>query len=141
MPVYMKSTEQLRPSTLFTASCIALIFTSLTFAFRASLEGVWGHQFTLTKEEKQKAKTAGKPSPSLQKFVTPETKNGKTYSVETIREKHKVAYKPWTDELDTKLTTMYCEGVSISEMAKLSGRTKGAIIARIKKLELAEIYG
>jgi superfamily I DNA/RNA helicase len=95
----------------------------------------------VTKEEKQKAKTAGKPSPSLQKFVTPETKNGKTYSVETIREKHKVAYKPWTDELDTKLTTMYCEGVSISEMAKLSGRTKGAIIARIKKLELAEIYG
>lgn len=95
----------------------------------------------VTKEEKQKAKTAGKPSPSLQKFVIPETKNGKTYSLETIREKHKVAYKPWTDELDTKLTTMYCEGVSISEMAKLSGRTKGAIISRIKKLELAEIYG
>lgn len=47
----MNSTDQLRPSTLFTASCIALIFTSLTFAFRASLEGVWGSQFNLTKEE------------------------------------------------------------------------------------------
>jgi fucose permease len=36
---------------LFLASCIALIFTSLTFAFRASLEGVWGNEFTLTKEQ------------------------------------------------------------------------------------------
>ena len=47
----MNSTDQLRPSTLFTASCVALIFTSLTFAFRASLEGIWGSQFNLTKEE------------------------------------------------------------------------------------------
>lgn len=36
---------------LFLASCIALIFTSLTFAFRASLEGVWGQEFSLTKEQ------------------------------------------------------------------------------------------
>jgi MFS family permease len=36
---------------LFLASCIALIFTSLTFAFRASLEGIWGTQFSLTKEQ------------------------------------------------------------------------------------------
>jgi MFS family permease len=36
---------------LFLASCIALIFTSLTFAFRASLEGVWGSEFNLNKEQ------------------------------------------------------------------------------------------
>ena len=36
---------------LFLASCIALIFTSLTFAFRASLEGVWSSEFNLTKEQ------------------------------------------------------------------------------------------
>jgi MFS family permease len=36
---------------LFWASCIALIFTSLTFAFRASLEGVWGREFNINKEE------------------------------------------------------------------------------------------
>ena len=36
---------------LFLASCIALIFTSLTFAFRASLEGVWGTQFNINKEQ------------------------------------------------------------------------------------------
>ena len=36
---------------LFLASRIALIFTAMTFAFRASLEGVWGNEFHLTKEQ------------------------------------------------------------------------------------------
>src|SRR5882724_10931729 len=36
---------------LFLASRIALIFTAMTFAFRASLEGVWGPTFHLSKEE------------------------------------------------------------------------------------------
>ena len=36
---------------LFVAARIALIFTSMTFAFRASLEGVWGDTFHLTKEQ------------------------------------------------------------------------------------------
>jgi MFS family permease len=36
---------------LFLASRIALIFTGLTFAFRASLEGVWSNEFNLTKEQ------------------------------------------------------------------------------------------
>lgn len=36
---------------LFLASRIALIFTAMTFAFRASLEGVWGEAFNLNKEQ------------------------------------------------------------------------------------------
>ena len=36
---------------LFLASRIALIVTAMTFAFRAALEGVWGTEFTLTKEQ------------------------------------------------------------------------------------------
>ena len=36
---------------LFLASRIALIATAMTFAFRAALEGVWGSEFTLTKEQ------------------------------------------------------------------------------------------
>ena len=36
---------------LFLASRIALIVTAMTFAFRASLEGVWGQEFNLTKEQ------------------------------------------------------------------------------------------
>lgn len=36
---------------LFTASCIALISTAMTFAFRSSLEDVLGNEFHLTKED------------------------------------------------------------------------------------------
>ncbi len=36
---------------LFLASRIALIATAMTFAFRAALEGVWGSEFTLSKEQ------------------------------------------------------------------------------------------
>ena len=36
---------------LFLASRIALIATAMTFAFRASLEGIWGEAFSLTKEQ------------------------------------------------------------------------------------------
>jgi len=36
---------------LFLAARIALIATAMTFAFRAALEGVWGNEFHLTKEQ------------------------------------------------------------------------------------------
>ena len=36
---------------LFLASCIALIVTAMTFAFRASLESVWGTEYNLTKAQ------------------------------------------------------------------------------------------
>ncbi|HNP20635.1 MAG TPA: MFS transporter [Panacibacter sp.] len=36
---------------LFLASRIALIATAMTFAFRASLEGIWGDAFSLSKEQ------------------------------------------------------------------------------------------
>ena len=36
---------------LFLASRIALIVTAMTFAFRASLEGIWSDEFHLTKEQ------------------------------------------------------------------------------------------
>jgi F-box protein, helicase, 18 len=65
----------------------------------------------------------------------------KKYSIEEVRETHVDAYRPWNEDLDFELTTMYCEGVNVVDMAKHFGRTKGAIHARIKKLELVEIYG
>lgn len=43
--------ENILRNKLFLASRIALIFTAMTFAFRASLEGVWGNEFHLTKEQ------------------------------------------------------------------------------------------
>ncbi|HTM64915.1 MAG TPA: UvrD-helicase domain-containing protein [Flavipsychrobacter sp.] len=62
----------------------------------------------------------------------------KAYSHDMIREKHKDAYKPWTPELDAKLEQMFSEGVNLRDLAKHFGRTRGAIEARIKKLELRE---
>jgi len=70
-----------------------------------------------------------------------ESKIEKVYSVEELRIKHTDAYKPWTTDLDNELTIMYCEGVDLKDMAKYFGRTRGAISARIKKLELEELYG
>jgi hypothetical protein len=65
----------------------------------------------------------------------------KSYNVDEIRKKHENAYKPWAEKLDEELTVMYCGGKSIKEMAKHFGRNQGAIMSRIKKLELEEMYG
>ncbi|HLX90370.1 MAG TPA: MFS transporter [Puia sp.] len=44
-------TSAIHRKQLFVAARVALIFTAMTFAFRASLEGVWGDSFHLTKEQ------------------------------------------------------------------------------------------
>lgn len=72
--------------------------------------------------------------------VAEEQKEDKAYTVEKIRESHKGAYAPWTDEQDQDLTSMFCEGVNIKDISAHFGRTKGAIRSRIKKLELVETY-
>jgi len=87
----------------------------------------------VSEEEKQQAKST--------ETNNQESKTEKAYSVDEVRTKHKDAYKPWTPELDTELTTMFCEGVNPKDMAKHFGRTRGAITSRIKKLELEELYG
>jgi len=95
----------------------------------------------LTDEEKKQGENMGSemlaPVKNEAKIISIE----KTYSVEAVRQHHKDAYRPWTPELDSELTIMYCEGVPVNEMAKHFARTQGAINKRIKKLELADIYG
>lgn len=62
----------------------------------------------------------------------PQTK-GKTI---TERQKPgKSAYQPWTAELDEELKDLCDRGASVGEMAEYFERTKGAIIARLKKLQ------
>ena len=85
------------------------------------------HQFIAEKSKQENKKSL-------------KTQNEKAFSVETIREKHKEAYKPWTESQDEELEIMYCENVSIKDMAKHFERTKGAIYSRIKKLELEDLY-
>lgn len=47
----MTSSSHIRRGPLFLASCMALIVTAITFAFRAGLEDVWGKEYNLTKEQ------------------------------------------------------------------------------------------
>ncbi len=83
---------------------------------------------------------AKKPAVSdSQKGKPKDTK--KTSVAEDLRKRHKAANRPWTQELDDELTIMFCEGESLNAMARHFGRTKGAIMSRIKKLELRELYG
>jgi MFS family permease len=44
-------TQSINPSRLFLGSCLALVVTSLTFAIRAKIEGVFGSTYGLTGEE------------------------------------------------------------------------------------------
>ncbi len=79
------------------------------------------------------------------KIILPLKKHNKENSNEkaatSIKETHTAAHKAWTKELDAALTAMYKKGNSLSDMATHFGRTKGAIIMRINKLELVEQYG
>lgn len=95
----------------------------------------------LSEKEKEKVAIPTQSIPTTRKTEKKETKNGKAYSFDQIREKHKDAYRPWTSDLDEELTVMYCEGVNVRDLAIHFGRTKGAIRSRIKKLELEELYG
>ena len=67
-------------------------------------------------------------------------KPGNTFSLEQVRMAHKGAYKPWTQDEDEELAGMFSDGCPIKEIADRLGRTKGAIVARIKKLELENFY-
>jgi len=78
-------------------------------------------------------------SPSL-RINNKDKQKEKAYLVEETRKNHKDAYTPWTTELDDEITVMYCEGVSVKDMAVHFGRTDGAIRSRIKRLELKELY-
>ncbi|MFA4852620.1 MAG: UvrD-helicase domain-containing protein [Bacteroidales bacterium] len=92
-------------------------------------------------EEKKNKETIKFEKIPNQKPKQQETDAYKAYLLEEIRKKQKNAYKPWSPALDDELTIMYCEGVNVKDMAKHFGRTKGAIRARIEKLELEELYG
>jgi F-box protein 18 (helicase) len=61
---------------------------------------------------------------------------GKTFSVELARTKYGEAYKPWTPEQDEKLTQMFTNNNSDSDIIKHFGRNAGAIRSRLRKLGL-----
>lgn len=88
------------------------------------------------KEQKEKTVATKQSSLAVKKKKTEPATKG--YSVQEVRQRIKDAYKPWTEELDEELTSLFNKGANIRDLTNHFGRTKGAIIARIKKLELDE---
>lgn len=77
-----------------------------------------------------------KPWSSWQTNYKAGTVKEKSNMIDELRMKHREAFMPWTRELDSELRRMFDDGVSINKIAKHFGRTKGAITARLEKLEL-----
>jgi len=59
--------------------------------------------------------------------------------VKQIKKENKEAYKQWTRRDDDEMINLFFDGVSVSDMAFKLKRTKGAIRARIRKMELTSI--
>ena len=70
-----------------------------------------------------------------------ETQKPKKFSaiLESQRAKYANAYKPWTMEDDLKFETLRLAGKSVSELADVFGRNKGAIRSRLKKFGLEKL--
>ena len=49
------------------------------------------------------------------------------------------AYKPWTEQDDLKFETLRLAGKSVTELAEIFGRNKGAIRSRLKKFGLEKL--
>ena len=62
----------------------------------------------------------------------------KAFTYDKKREKFKDAYRPWTPELDDELKVLFESDNPISAIATHFGRTKGAVIARLKKMNYFE---
>lgn len=62
------------------------------------------------------------------------------YSIEACRVEHSNAYKPWTQDDDDRLELLFCEGKTTKELSEIFQRQQGAILSRVKKLELEEKY-
>ncbi len=80
------------------------------------------------------------PAPSINQATTAATINAidtpqKAYSVEKIREVHPNAYQPWTAVEEKELLQLKEVNKSVSYIAGVLGRKKGAITTRLKQLD------
>jgi F-box protein 18 (helicase) len=80
-------------------------------------------------QERAASKQTGVKKKSV---VTPPKE--RAYNVLQKRELNKDAYKPWSPEQDEELKEHYDNGTALSKIADHFGRTKGAIISRLRKL-------
>lgn len=59
--------------------------------------------------------------------------------IKKIKKENKEAYKPWNRKDDDEMINLFFDGVSVGDIANKLNRTKGAIRARIRKMELTSI--
>jgi ATP-dependent DNA helicase PIF1 len=66
-----------------------------------------------------------------------ETKKDKAgFSFDAIRKDHPHAYRPWSEEEETKLKELFEKNTPTKKIAEALGRKSGAIRSRLKKLEM-----
>lgn len=82
----------------------------------------------------QTSKVISEPKKKYTSKTSAASSAEKKYSVEKSREINKDAYKPWTASQDDELIYLYESDNSFFDMAAHFGRTKGAIISRLRKL-------
>lgn len=70
--------------------------------------------------------------------VLKDGQNGSGTPFEKIRETHPNAYRSWDTVQDEKLSELFTERTSVSELSKIFERNKGAISSRLKKLGLTK---
>ena len=109
---------------------------------KKTASGFEHHRLMIFDEDlKNFVETLKKSLTKFKELKEPKQTDVRTYSVDKIRETHKQAYLPWTEEDDNKLELLFCEGKKAKELAEIFGRNIVAINSRIKKLELKDKYG
>ncbi len=98
-----------------------MIFNEDLDAFATVFENIVTKIKELQKDKKEI------PSIKKQRFTTEKTKENPQQN-----------FSAWTTEDDEKLTELFGSGKGIEELALIFGRQKGAVITRIKKLELTK---
>ncbi|MBI2484290.1 AAA family ATPase [Candidatus Uhrbacteria bacterium] len=95
------------------------------------------HEFIVRCGGKAKQMPKADESNTKWKQVDPQDAS-KAYSVNTIREQHSNAYRPWSEEEEKILRELFESGEKIKNIAKKLGRQHGAISSRLKKLRERE---
>ncbi|MFB7512948.1 hypothetical protein [Streptomyces sp. NPDC056144] len=71
--------------------------------------------------------------PDPRPATEPETP--KAYTVETKRQRHPNAYKPWEPEDEQRLAERCAQGASLPELSQEFGRNEGAVASRLLKIK------
>jgi F-box protein, helicase, 18 len=98
-------------------------------------------QIKVIKEEEKKASI--KPVEPVRTFKKASGKYrpaDSAYAEELARQKYNDANQPWTEALDKELAVLFYERMSLKDIAHNLGYTRGAVIKRLKKLGIEDLF-